>query len=286
MATVTLLSLKSTFFEFLGELYQGSVTAGSSLSVADSALAGYTSEVWPAKIVGQQIRITSGGSSGDLRMIGKFAALTGNMYPNRAFSSSGPTALDTYELWGATINGGTPLTTLFNTAMRDLRPITDTQITIVTSQRMYDVSTLVQSRRDIHGVYVRLLDAANVEPYRLRELAPGMEWWAYDRGGNSTESVTLELANSLTLNTATTQLWLRGETTFTALVDDTSTVDADFRDWLAWEAIMELTRRKEALGTYDKPRWSALKARAIEELQSHRARWLAGHEPVRIATWA
>jgi hypothetical protein len=230
------------------------------------------------------LRITSGLASGDVRQVGKVDRSDGILYPNRNFSAA-VAAPDTYELWGSAVNGGTPLTTLFNAALRDLRPVTDTQVTIVTNQRMYDVTTVVQSRRDIHGVYVRLLDQSGAEPYRIRELVPGLEWWAYDRGGAGTESVTLELMDALTLSTPTTQLWISGTTTFPVLTSDTSTVDAVFQDWLTWEAILELSRRKASTANYDKPRWSALQERAVQELVSHRSRWLAGHEPTRVATW-
>ncbi len=284
-ATTTVQVLKTTFFEWLGELYQGVVTTGSTLSIADNNLQGYTSETWPAKIVGSQIYITSGVCKGNLRMAGKFAPATGNIYPNYAFSSSGPAVNDFYELWGSAINGGTPLTNLMNSVMRDLHPVTDTQATIVTNQAMYDVSTIVQSRRDIHQVYIRELDPAGILPYRVHDLAPGLDWYAYDRGGGSTESVTLELTNPLTRNDTTTQLWIRGETSFTALVNDASTVEADYQDWLVWEFILEVCRRKLTLGTMDVARWTALQQRAIDELTSHRTRWLAGHEPIPISTW-
>lgn len=284
MATVTVATLKSTFWQFMGELYRGTATGGSTTTLIDTGLIGYTSATWPAKIVGQQLRITGGSASGDLRMVGKFDPSDGVIYPNRN-PSAAIANTDTYELWGTAINGGTPLTDLFNATMRDLKPVTDTQITIVSYQRMYDVSAVVQSKRDIRGVYLRLLDNANLEPYRINDLAPGLGWWAHDRGGAGTESVTLELMTGLILQPSNQQLWLRGETTFPALVDDTSTVDADYRDWLAWEAILELAHTKQAMGNYDKSRWDGLETRAIRELNSHRARWLLGHEPVPISVW-
>lgn len=284
-STVTLQVLKTTLWELIGELYQSVVTTGGTVSIGDNSLIGYTSETWPAKVVGSQIYVTSGTCKGNLRMAGRFSQATGLIYPNYSFSSSGPAINDFYELWGSAINGGSPLTNLFNAVVRDLRPVTDTQITIVTNQAMYDVSTLVQSRRDIHQVYIRELDPAGIVPYRVHNLAPGLDWYAYDRGGGSTESVTLELTNPLTLNTTTTQLWLRGETLFTPFATDASTVEADYQDWLAWEAILELSRRKLSLGTMDVARWTALEARAIEELTSDRTRWLAGHEPIPISTW-
>ncbi len=283
MATVTLAQLKSTLYDYIGELFTSAATGGSVSTLIDSSLKGYTSETWPAKLEGQQIRMTAGLASGDVRQVGKADRSEGTLYPNRDFSAAVANT-DTYELWGSAINGGAPLTTLFNTVIRSLQPITDTQVTIVSNQRMYDVSAVVSSRRDIKGVYVRLLDAASVEPYRIRDLVPGLEWWAYDRGGAGTLSTTLELVHSLTLATTTQQLWLRAETPFAAFTSDTSTVDANYRDWLAIEAVLELSRRKLSTGTADKARWTGLQQRAIEDLSSERSRWLP-REPVVLATW-
>ncbi|HXJ32362.1 MAG TPA: hypothetical protein VNG35_17120 [Gemmatimonadales bacterium] len=282
MATVTLAQLKSTLFDYIGELYTGTATGGSVSTLADSGLIGYTSETWPAKLEGQQLRMTSGLASGDVRQVGKVDRSDGVLYPNRNFSAA-VAAADTYELWGSAINGGAPLTTLFNMVIRGMQPITDTQVTIVTNQREYDISTLVSSRRDIKGVYVRLLDASGVVPYIIRDLVPGLEWWAYDRGGAGTLSTTLEVT-PMALATSTQQLWLRAETAFPAFTTDTSTVDANYRDWLAVEAVLELTRRKQSTANYDKARWDALQLRCIQDLSSERNRWLP-REPVVLATW-
>ncbi len=283
MATVTLAQLKSTFYDYLGELFTGAATGGSVSTLTDTSLIGYTSETWPAKLEGQQLRITSGLASGDLRQAGKVDRSEGTVYPNRNFSAA-VASTDTYELWGPVINGGAPLTTLFNAVLRDKQPITDTQVTIVTNERMYDVSAIVSSRRDIKGVYIRLLDASGVAPYSIRDLVPGLEWWAYDRGGGSSLSTVLEVTHPLALATSTQQLWVRAETRFAALTSDTSTVDANYQDWLAMEAVLELTRRKQSTANYDKARWDALQLRVLQDLQSERSRWLP-REPVTIATW-
>lgn len=297
MATVTLHQLKTTFYSYLGECYTGRATgmnANNSAMLDANTLIGYTGETWPAKVEGQQLfcQATGGATGGNLYMIGKFDRSDGAVYPSVSFVTN-MTNGDLYEIWGTAIHAGDTLSNLMNDVLRQLKPVTDTQVTIVSNQRMYDVSTVVQSRRDIRGVYLRLLDPSAVEPYRIRDMSRGLEWEAYDRGGGGTESVTLELMNALTLNTATTQLWVRGETTFTPIVvgtaqlnaDASTTFEADYRDWLAWEFVLELSRRKQSMGNYDKPRWDALQTRAIEELRSHRQRWLAAREPIQIATW-
>ena len=134
MATVTLATLKTTLFDLLGELYQGAATAGSVSQLTDATLVGYTSETWPTKLEGQQLRLTSGAASGDLRQVGSVDRSDGILRPNRNFSAA-VAAADTYELWGSAINGGAPLTALFNGVTRTLQPITDTQVTVVTSQQ-------------------------------------------------------------------------------------------------------------------------------------------------------
>src|SRR6266498_2375958 len=158
MATVSLITLKSDFFRYLLERFSGIATGGATTSLTDTTLIGYTSEVWPTKLEGQQLRVTSGSALGDLRMVGKVDRSDGILYPNRNFSAA-VAVNDTYELWGNAINGAGPLTELFSDVIRDLRPVTETQLTIVTNQRQYDVTTLVQMKRDIKGVSIRLLDA-------------------------------------------------------------------------------------------------------------------------------
>ena len=285
MATSTLLVLKSTFFGHCGELFTGTATGGSTATLADTSLVGYASETWPTKFEGQQLRVTSGSASGDLRLITRLDRSEGGLYPNRVFSAA-IASTDTYEVWGSAIQGGVVLTNLFNDVIRHLRPITDTQITIVTSQNIYDLTTTVQTRRDIEGLYVRHLDTANLAPYRIQQLRRGVDWEAYDRGGAGTTAVSLDLFRSLTLNTALNELWLRHRTTFTAFSTsvDTGTVDAVYRDWLAWAAVHELCRRKAAGAAVDKGRWKELQQRAQSELAYWRGRFLP-REPIKIATF-
>lgn len=278
-----LLQIKSTFYDFQGELYQGAATGGATTSLTDSGLIGYTSEMWPTRIVGQQFRVTGGSASGDLRMAGRFDPSDGIIYPNRSFSAA-VASTDTYELWGNAINGGSPLTNLFNMVLRGLRPVTETQMTIVTNQNVYDLTTVVQSRRDIRAIEVRNLDPANLAPYRVNVLTPGLEWTAYDRGGAGTTSVVLELTTPITRDDTTVSLWIRGDTGFAALSTDTSTVDAVYRDWIAWEGVLELCQRKLSVSTADSRRWKQLLDRAAFEVSSWRARWIP-REPVPIATF-
>jgi hypothetical protein len=283
MATVTLLQMKSSFYSFQGEQFAGTATGGSTAKMTDTSLIGYTSETWPAKLDGVQIRMESGSANNDLRMVGRVDRSEGDLYAHRAFSGSVANT-DTYELWGTAINGGTPLTQLFNDVMRWLRPVQDTAITIVTNQNQYDVTASVQSKRDIRGVYLRLLDPSGVQPYRIADMAPGLQWDAYDRGGGGTTAVFLNIKQALTRDDNNIQLWMRAETGFTALASDASTVDAVYRDWLAWEALLELSQRKLNAGTGDKARWTGLRDRAIEEAGDGRNRWIP-REPIHIGTF-
>lgn len=283
MTTNTLLQLKSDFYRFQGEQFSSSATGGSTAKLTDSSLIGYVSETWPTKLDGVQLRMTGGSASGDLRMVGRVDRSDGDLYPNRAFSAA-VASTDTYELWGTAINGGTPLTSLFNDIVRVARPVTDTQLTIVTGQRQYDVSTYAQTRRDIKGVYRRLLDPNSIEPYHLVDLRLGVDYWVYDRGSTGTPAVTLELARALTVSTTQHQLWLRSETAFSEFTDDTSTIDADYRTWLAWEAVLELVERKLSTTNADVARWQRLQSRAVDQLSSWRARWFP-REPVEISTF-
>ncbi len=269
----------SAFLKGLTDSLQASLTI---LTVPRWPVHLYTSETWPTKLEGQQIRITSGLAIGDLRQVGKVDRSDGSLYPNRSFSAA-IAAGDTYELWGTAINGGAPLLSMLNKVARDVQPITDTQVTIVTNQVQYDISSLVSSRRQIKAVTVRLLDAAGIEPYRVRTLSPGTEWWAYDRGGAGGLSTTLEIVQTLT-NNPTEQLWVRAETRFATFITDNDVVNVNYRDWLVAEAVLELSRRKQSTANYDKARWDSLQTRAIQDLDSERAAWLP-REPVQIATW-
>jgi hypothetical protein len=134
---------------------------------------------------------------------------------------------------------------------------------------------------------VRLLDAAGLEPYRVLELVPGLEWWAYDRVDPILGSplVMLELTSALTLSPTVNELWVQHESQPAAFTSDTSTLNAGIeQDWLAWEGVYELARRKLAVGTNDKSRWQGLRDRATQELAELRAFWRP-REAVRIATF-
>lgn len=293
MATTSLLQIKSTVYGFLGELWQGVATGGASgaggLSLIDTSLIGYTSETWPTKLEGVQVRVTSGATTGDLRMVGRVDRSEGTLIPNRNFTAAVANT-DTYELWGTTIQGGAVLSTLINDVLRGLRPVTDTQVTVVTNQSQYDVTTVVQTKREIHSVYLRLLDPSGAVPYTIYELRRGLEWDAYDRGGGGTTSVFLNLFQSRTLAAAAEQLWIRAETGFTPFSTsvDTGTVDAVYRDWIALETVLALAGRRLAQGTSDKARWLGLRDWVLDsrggDLLGERARWCP-REPVMLATF-
>lgn len=283
VSTVTLLTLKSDFYRFQNEQFSGTATGGSTAKLTDSTLVGYQSETWPTKLENVQVRMTSGSASGDLRMVTRADRSEGDLYANRALSFAVANG-DTYELWGTSINGGKPLTDLFNDVMRPTRVMTETEVTIVTSQVIYDLTSIVQTARDIDAVRLHLIDPTGLAPYRVRDLTPGQDWNAYDSGGAGTNSVTLELSAPLTNNDSILTMWIRAETGFSELGSDSGTVDAAYRDWLVWEAVLEHCQRKLTTTIGDSSRWTKLRDRAISELASYRARWMP-REPTQVHTF-
>ncbi len=257
--------------------------AGTVSTLVDTELSAST-DTWPTKIVGQQIRVLN--ASADLRLVAKFDPTSGIMTTNRDCVGTNGAATN-YELWGTAIHGGQALTRLFNDVLRAMKPVTDSQLTEVTGQNHYVLSSQsvnVRTRRDIREVYVRLLDPSNLAPYTIRTLLPGLEWTAHERGGGSdTTTVTIELKHSRTLNTAVETLWVRHATEFTpfSLSLDTGTIDNLYQDWLVWEAILELCRRKTSTTSGDQSRWTTLRSRALEEVSTLRQRHIP-REPVQI----
>lgn len=277
MATSTVLVLKSQFFAFQGQHYDGAATGGSTGKITDSTFINLWSETYPFVSEGKQVRITSGSASGDLRQIVKVAGDEGDLYPNRAFSAAIANA-DGYELWGAGISGGLPLTRLFNDTLRELAPVSQTQKTIVTGQTIYDITTIVRDPRDVYEVYIRNLDTSGLRPY---DPIPVSWWDTRWQGGGGTTSVILEIRPSLTLNTATTELWIEHTAQFTAFTADTETVDAVYRVWLPWECIRTYAQRKMMANTSDKGRWKETLDEATRQLIPLRNRFMP-RSPVRV----
>lgn len=267
MATVTLLACKSLMFRYMGQFWTGTATSGSTTTLVDPTLIDMGSTDFPFPVEGKQLRITS--LITDLRRIAKVDHATGTLYPNRAFSSAATT--NTYEVWSNSINGGAPLSRLFNDILQVARPLSQTQVTIVTNQRIYDVTTLVTSPEDITEVYVRYLDSSGVEPYRPEPI----RWWnCYPLISANVQALKLELGQTLTLNSpATEELWVEHYKKLTDFVDDTSTVDATYAEWLAWEAVL---RHSLDMATQDadKGRWSTLARRAAAQVKVYRKRFM------------
>lgn len=287
MATVTLLQAKSLFWRNQGQHWSGTATGGSTSTLICSSLINLYSSNYPFKSDGKQVRITSGSAIGDLRQVARAEPDTGTLRPQRDFSAA-VASTNTFELWGDAIDGGQPLTDLFNDVLRPLKPITDTQVTIVTSQRVYDITTNVQAHTDVLGLYVRELDPQSLEPYRVRTLRQGLDWTVVDRGGAGTTSVTLTLATPLTLDATVRQLWLRHRTGFTAFSSDASTFDAVYLDWVAAEATAYHAAQQKMAHPADKARWDALldfcyDSRGLD-LLAFRRRWMP-REPVLISTF-
>jgi hypothetical protein len=276
MATITALQLKSDFWRHQNEHWSGTLTGGATDRATDTVLANLSSETWPTNVEGTQLRMTNGASDGDLRQVARFNRSDGVMIPDRDFSSTGPVSTNTYELWGNAIHGGQQLTNLFNDVLRRLRPVTHTAVTIVTSQAVYDITTLVPVADDVRRVYLRLLDAANLVPYTEQELAATV----WNDGGAATTSVKMRIPPQ-TLNAAANTLHVEHFTSFTAFSTDASTVDAVYRDWLAWEFVSEFAARMIEGTTQDQAKWRVRMSRAAEQLATLRPRFLPAQEPIR-----
>jgi len=267
MATTTALALKSLFYQYMGQYRSGTATGGSTASLVDSSLINLASDQFPMPLEGKQIRITGGASTGDLRYIAKVDHATGTIYVNRAFSSTGPAVATTYEIWGNSIEGGQALTNLLNEVLTIAKPVQQTQVTIVTDQRIYDITTLVDDPDDVIEVYVRSLDPANLEPYLPRV----MFWWkAYPVIASSIQAMKLEIAYPLTLQSpAVEELWVQHRKRLADFTADTSTIDATYKEWLAWEAVFAHALRMTE-GSADKGRWQDMARRAAARVRAYR----------------
>ncbi len=273
MATATLLQLKTLFWRYQGQLWTGTATSGSTSSLVDPALVDLASTEFPFPMEGKQLRVTQ--TIADLRRIVKVDHATGTLYPGRAFSSAITT--NSYEVWGNSIDGGQQLTDLFNQVLQVARPLVPSEVTIVTGQHIYDVTSLVTSPDDVVGVYVRLLDPADLIPYKPLPLP----WFdVYPTLSAGVQVMNLEIDRALTLNSPETEeLWIEHYKALTDFTNDTSTVDETYAEWLAWEAVL-LHALDKATGQTDKGRWGDLAKTAGARVRRYRDRFMP-HRPLR-----
>ncbi|HEX9016478.1 MAG TPA: hypothetical protein VF960_10855 [Chloroflexota bacterium] len=268
MTTVPLSTLKGLFWEYQNQRWQGTATGGSTTTLVDTTVIDLKTATYPFPTEDWQIRITSGASAGDLRQIVRADHATGTLYANRAFSSTGPTTGDTYEIWGNSIHGGPPLTRLFCDVLGVAMPVTEQQITIVTNQAIYDVSTIVRSPDLILEVWLHVLDPAGLWPYRPVQVP----WWnarLVPDTGTGAMLVKLEIAPILVNNPAIQELWMTYQKDLPDFTDDTSTVDAVYKEWLAWEAVL-LHANRMATQNADKGRWQELQRQAVQQVKAWR----------------
>ncbi|MHB1318367.1 MAG: hypothetical protein ACYCYF_07110 [Anaerolineae bacterium] len=266
MATTTALAVKSLFWRYMNQLWTGTADSGSTSTLVDAELIDIASTEFPFPLEGKQLKITS--TITDLRRIVKVDKATGTLYPNRVFSSAVST--NTFEVWGNSIDGGQPLTNLLNDVLQVARPVTETELTIVTGQRIYAITSLVTSREDVSNVRVRHLDSAGLLPHRAEPLAWFQVYPAIESG---VQVMYLQLDRTLTLDTATTELWVEHRKALTAFTADTSTVDATYAEWLAWEAVLRHALDKMA-DQADRGRWGELARRASGHVRRYRARFM------------
>ncbi len=267
MATQTLLQLKGKFYRALGTYRALTATGGSTSKFTVASLA----DVEPNKYAGWQLYVLTGASLGDLRVLGAGPNALGELEPKRIFSSTGPASTHTAELWGNSIDGGTDLTALFNDVLSVARPYVPTQLTIVANQQIYDITSYVRDEDDVRRVFIRDVDASSVEPYHDRELS---HWKAFVHRPNpetpfSTIEIKLDIGTTLAAVAANT-LWMRHYKTLTAFATDASTVEAEYADWLAWEAVLRHAVDQMTQSKADKANWERLAGRASGQVQEAR----------------
>jgi hypothetical protein len=268
MSTTSLLSAKGRFFRFLGS-YRSLIATGGSTSkftvadLADSPENSYAA--W-------QLRVTSGPAKDDLRVLGAGPNTLGELEPKRAFSGT-VAAGNTAELWGNSIHGGSDLTALFNDVLTVARPYVPTELTIVTGQRVYDITAYVKDPDDVRRVFIRNIDSAALEPYNDVPLSH-FRAFVFFNASTGVREVKLDIGMSLTLSAATTGLWFRGYKTLTAFTTDASTVESDYADWLAWEAVLRHAVDMQTQGQTDNARWQRLSIRAAGMVQAARAQFM------------
>lgn len=266
MATQTLLQMKSTFWSHQDQLWTGIASAGDATSLTDPVLANLVSDSFPAPLRGRQVVVTSGSASGAVRQVQDVDATEGRLLVSQGGWGASVAASNTYELWGNGLHD-TMLTRLFNDALRKLHPTQWDQVTVVTNQRIYDVSTLVRAHTDVLDVAIRVQDPANLAPY-----VPTPIWWdAWDDTGAGTHKVILHIQPMT--NQTTIQLWLQHKVTFAAFTSNSSTVDDVYADWLVWEAILLYAQRQRENTSVDKKEWDGRIMRAITELRPLRSQF-------------
>lgn len=266
----SVLSLKSRFFKFLGT-YRALVATGGSTSkftvasLADAAQNAYAE--W-------QLRVFTGASIGDLRVLGAGPNSLGELEPKRVFSSTGPVSADTAELWGNSIDGGTDLTALFDDVLTVARPYVPTMLTIVTDQSIYDITAYVRDEADARRVTIRTLDPANITSYQDHSILHPRAVVAINASTGARE-VKLDIGCTLTAQTpAVQELYLWSYKTLTAFVTDASTVEAEYADWLAWEAVLRHAVDLSTQTTADKAKWERLTIRASNQVQEARRQFM------------
>ncbi|MCR4341022.1 MAG: hypothetical protein NUW01_14165 [Gemmatimonadaceae bacterium] len=71
-----------------------------------------------------------------------------------------------------------------------------------------------------------------------------------------------------------TYYFVEHQSALTAFTTDASTVDAIYRDWIAWEALFEFARQRSIQPGADRAYWSALIRRVSDELLQLRPRYM------------
>ena len=268
MATNTLLQLKSRFYRFLGSYRSLTATGGSTSKFTVASLADLEAD----KYKGWQLRVLTGDSAGDLRVLGAGPNAAGDLEPKRAFTAA-VASTDTAELWGNSIDGGDELTALFNDVLSLARPYVPTELTIVTGQRIYDITSHVRDSMDVRRVFLRNIDSNDLQPYYDTVLS-GWRCFEFLNASTAAREIKIDLGQTFTLDEDDHTLWIRHYKTLPAFTTDTSTVEAEYADWLAWEAVLRHAVDQMTQTKADKGNWERLAQRAMGQVTETRSQFM------------
>lgn len=227
MTTITLLQAKSDFWRVQGLHWQGTATDGTVNYLADTTLQNLLTDDFPFATDRRQIRITNGAADGDIRQVTQIDREQARVSPNRSFSAAIAEG-DIYEVWGASIYGGSSLTNLFNDVLRKMRPRTQTRLSVEWQQREYDITTFADAPSDVIALWKRRMN--NVVGGDFQAI-PVNDWTPYRLDGAGTPEMVLRFDHppSVSPTTALDGALNNSDTTITVdATADTPSPDTDF----------------------------------------------------------
>ena len=154
----TLKTLRQELAKVLGTFASGTATGGSRVTLVDSA--GLLDPLASGDSYGSHwLLITSGALAGQVRKVSSYEPTTGTLTVNRAYSPSGPSGGELYELHGSL--SPLELADCINRALSRCLYTTTHQITTVAGQREYSLPAWVTDPWQVYSVRKRYGEAAN-----------------------------------------------------------------------------------------------------------------------------